>query len=146
MDGKYYAMPYEREPWGLLYSPEILEEYELKVPNTTDELIKLCADYKAKGASNSHYSFIQSYDADYFNYLFPIWWAQYEGVQGYENFFNGIHNNTYSVRIFEQKGREYALEVFEALLDYDKGYLNPESKNQKFVIAQTMFLDGEALM
>ena len=38
------------------------------------------------------------------------------------------------------------MEVFEALLDYDKGYLNPESKNQKFVIAQSMFIDGEALM
>lgn len=142
----YYTTSWASGMSAILYNEDLLKANNLKVPNTTDELIKLCADYKAKGASNSHYSFIQSYDADYFNYLFPIWWAQYEGVQGYENFFNGIHNNTYSIRIFEQKGREYALEVFEALLDYAKGYLNPESKNQKFVIAQSMFLDGESLM
>lgn len=142
----YYTTSWASGMNTILYNEDLLEANNLKVPNTTDELIKLCADYKAKGASDSHYSFIQSYDADYFNYLFPIWWAQYEGVQGYKNFFSGIHNNTYSIRIFEQKGREYALEVYEALLDYDKGYLNPESKNQKFVIAQTMFLDGEALM
>lgn len=142
----YYTTSWASGMSSILYNEDLLKANGLKVPNTTDELIQLCADYKAKGASNSHYSFLQSYDADYFNYLFHIWWAQYEGVQGYENFFNGIHNNTYSIRIFEQKGREYALEVFEALLDYDKGYLNPESKNQKFVIAQSMFLDGESLM
>ena len=142
----YYTTSWASGMSAILYNEDLLVANGLKVPNTTDELIKLCADYKAKGASDTHYSFLQSYDADYFNYLFHIWWAQYEGTKGYENFFSGIHNNTYSIRIFEQKGREYALEVFEALLDYDKGYLNPESKNQKFVIAQSMFLDGESLM
>ena len=142
----YYTTSWASGMSAILYNEDLFESNNLTVPNTTDELIALCASYKAKGTSTTNYSFLQSYDADYFNYLFPIWWAQYDGVQGYENFFNGIHNNTYSVRVFEQKGREYALEVFEALLDYDKGYLNPESKNQKFVIAQTMFLDGESLM
>ena len=115
------------------------------------ELDSLATVKNTKGKNNDKYnegfSLVQAKDAmGYTKYLFPIWWAQYEGVQGYENFYNGINNNTYSIRIFEQKGREYALEVFEALLDYDKGYLNPESKNQKFVIAQSMFLDGESLM
>lgn len=143
----YYTTSWASGMSAILYNEDLFKANGLKVPNTTNELINLCETYKKKGEDgDSHYSFIQSYDADYFNYLFPIWWAQYEGVQGYENFYNGIYNNTYSVRIFEQKGRQYALEVFADLLNYDKGYLNPDSKNQKFVIAQSMFLDGEALM
>ena len=143
-DAAYYAAPWVGGMEGLLYNEDLFTENDLKVPNTTDELIEVCAAYKAKGDKN--YSFIQSYDANYFDYLFFVWWAQYEGVEGYENYFSGIDNETYSRRIFEQKGREYSLEVYEKLLDYDKGYVNPLSFTQKFVISQTSFVNGEALM
>ena len=143
-DAAYYAAPWVGGMEGLLYNEDLFAENDLKVPNTTDELIEVCAAYKAKGDKN--YSFIQSYDANYFDYLFFVWWAQYEGVEGYENYFSGIDNETYSGRIFEQKGREYSLEVYEKLLDYDKGYVNPLSFTQKFVISQTSFVNGEALM
>lgn len=139
----YYTASWVGGMASILYNEDLYQANGYTVPNTTDELIQVCADYKAKG----HYSFIQSFDApNYFDYLFYVWWGQYEGIEGYNNFFNGIDNDTYSSRIFNQKGREYALEVFEALLDYDKGYLNPKSTTQKFVIAQTSFIEGEALM
>lgn len=140
----YYAVPWVGGMEGLLYNEDLFTANGLKVPNTTDELVDVCAAYKAKGDEN--YSFLQSYDANYFDYLFFVWWAQYEGVEGYENYFDGIDNETYSTRIFEQKGREYSLEVFEKLLDYEKGYVNPMSFTQKFVISQTSFINGEALM
>ncbi len=143
-DTAYYAAPWVGGMEGLLYNEDLFAANGLKVPNTTDELAEVCAAYKAKGSEN--YSFLQSYDANYFDYLFFVWWAQYEGVEGYENYFEGIDNETYSTRIFEQKGREYALEVFEELLDYEKGYVNPMSFTQKFVISQSSFINGEALM
>ena len=144
-DVAYYATPWVGGMEGILYNEDLFVANNLSVPNTTDELIfDVCAEYKAKGDEN--YSFIQSYDANYFDYLFPVWWAQYQGIDGYENYFNGIDNDTYSNRIFDQKGREYALEVFEALLDYDKGYVNPKSFTEKFQIAQSLFIDGGALM
>lgn len=140
----YYAAPWVGGMEGLLYNEDLFVANNLKVPNTTDELINVCKQYKEKGDTN--YAFLQSYDANYFDYLFFVWWAQYEGIAGYENYFSGIDNETYSTRIFEQKGREYSLEVFEALLDYDKGYVNPLSFTQKFVISQTSFINGNALM
>ena len=143
-EASYYTASWVGGMSGILYNEDLYKANNFTVPNTTDELIQICADYKAKNKEN--YSFIQSFDANYFDYLFYVWWGQYEGVEGYNNFFNGIDNDTYSSRIFDQKGREYALEVFDALLDYDKGYLNPKSTTQKFVIAQTSFIDGEALM
>lgn len=143
-DVAYYATPWVGGMEGILYNEDLFTANGLKVPNTTDELAGVCAAYKAKGKDN--YSFIQSYDANYFDYLFFVWWAQYEGVEEYENYFNGINNDTYSTRIFEQKGREYSLEVFEKLLDYDKGYVNPLSFTQKFVISQSSFINGDALM
>lgn len=140
----YYATPWVGGMEGILYNEDLFTANNLTVPNTTDELIAVCQAYKNKGADK--YSFLQSYDANYFDYLFFVWWAQYEGIEGYENYFNGIDNDTYSIRIFEQKGREYSLEVFESLLDYDKGYVNPLSFTQKFVIAQSSFINGNSLM
>lgn len=143
-DVAYYSSPWVGGMEGILYNEDLFAANDLKVPNTTNELIEVCRSYKAKGADK--YSFIQSYDANYFDYLFFVWWAQYEGVSGYENYFEGIAGDTYSTRIFEQKGREYSLEVFESLLEYDRGYVNPLSFTQKFVISQSSFIDGSALM
>lgn len=143
----YYTTSWAGGMNAILYNEDLFVANGLKVPNTTDELIAICAQYKAKETeTEKKYSFVQSFDAVYFNYLFPIWWAQYEGVQGYENFFSGIDNDTYSSRIFDQKGREYSLEVFEALLDNDKGYVSPYGFSQRFMATQAAFIKGESLM
>jgi hypothetical protein len=98
------------------------------------------------GKYNKGFSFIQSKDApEYFEYLFTIWWAQYEGISGYNDFWSGIDNNRYSANIFLQEGREQALEVFEEILDYDKGYLTPNTFNLEFMPAQLAFLKGEGV-
>ncbi len=144
-EASYYTAPWVGGMASILYNEDILKANNFTVPNTTDELVQLCADYKALNPTGN-YAFIQSFDANYFDYMFYTWWAQYEGVQGYENFFGGIDNDVYSSRIFDQKGRQYSLEVFDALLKDSKGYLNPSSFTQKFVIAQTSFINGEALM
>lgn len=143
----YYTTSWAGGMNTILYNEDLFVANDLKVPNTTDELIEICKQYKAKETeTQKKYSFVQSFDAVYFNYLFPIWWAQYEGLQGYENFFGGIDNDTYSSRIFDQKGREYSLGVFEALLDDDKGYVSPYGFSQRFMATQAAFIKGESLM
>ena len=135
---------------GLLYNKDLLDEMGLKTPNTTDELDAVCAAIAARrdsadGKYNLGYSFIQSKDADYWAYLFNIWWAQYQGAQGFTDFWNGVDENRISKNIFTQKGRIRALEVYEKLLKYDKGYLNPSSGTYDFKTAQTMFLKGNGV-
>ena len=141
----YYMTSWAGGMDSIIYNATIFEELGYEVPNTTDELIALCAAYKTNTAHNG-YSFIQSKGDDYWQYLFPIWWAQYEGIDEYTNFWNGISGSRYSTAIFDQKGREYSLGVFESLLKYEKGYVNPNGFTQTFMLAQTSFLRGEALM
>ena len=147
----YYCVSWAGGMGGILYNETILNSLNIKVPNTTDELIKICQDVKAReGASDGKYnkgfSFIQTYDAvEYFEYLFPIWWAQYEGMKGYTNFYNGIDGNRYSKNIFNQQGRKYALDVFDAILNYDKGYLAPASFRYEYMQGQLLFLQGNGL-
>ena len=142
---QYYMLSWAGGMDSIIYNETIFDELGYEVPNTTDELIALCAAYKANSAHNG-YSFIQSKGDDYWQYLFPIWWAQYEGIDEYLNFWNGISGGRYSPSIFDQKGREYSLGVYESLLKYEKGYVNPVGFSQTFMVAQTSFLKGEALM
>ncbi len=66
---------------------------------------------------------------EYFsNAMFAVWWAQYEGVENYENFYRtrayDESLDAYvegSKEIFRQQGRLEALEVMDKLLDTDAG-------------------------
>lgn len=145
---QWFFAPWSSGMCGFLYNEDILESLNIAVPNTTDELVAACAkikdDYKVEGASTEFYCFIQGKDESYWSYPFNIWWAQYEGIEGYKNFYNGIDEGAYSVKIFEQQGRVKALEVYEDILDYEKGYLNPSSSTYEFMTSQTAFLQGLA--
>ena len=142
---KYYMLSWAGGMDSIIYNETLFERYGYSVPNTIDELVALCAQYKKDGGDKG-YSFIQSKGDDYWQYLFPVWWAQYEGIDEYLNFWNGISGGRYSTAIFDQKGREYSLGVFESLLKYEKGYVNPVGFTQTFMLAQTSFLKGESLM
>ncbi len=136
----------------ILYNENYLMQFTDKVPNTTDELIAICAAVKAEatntevnGKYKGEYSFIQHAGGSYFNYFFPLWWAQYEGIANYKNFWNGLDSNAYSTEIFNQKGRLYSLEVMEELLDVNNKYITREVPNLEFIQAQTLFLQGNGL-
>lgn len=146
---QYYFVSWASGMNGILYNEDILNSLGISVPNTTQELIDACEkimDLKdnKEGLYDKGYSFIQSHD-DYWANLFPIWWAQYEGIDGYYDFYNGIYENRLSSMIFTQQGRVESLKVFESILDYDKGWYNPSSQRFDFMTAQTMFLQGNGV-
>lgn len=148
---KYYFVPWAGGMGGIIYNEDILNSFDLKVPNTTNELIEVCETImnnkgENNGKYNKGYSFLQARDAvEYFEYLLPIWWAQYEGTDRYLDFWNGIDNNRYSSNIFYQQGRRYALEVMATILDYEDGYLSPDSFNLEFMPSQLAFFNGNAV-
>ena len=135
---------------SILYNKTILDSFGLAMPNTTDEFINACAVIKAnEGKNNGKYnkgaSILQSSDAQYWQYTFPVWWAQYDGIEDYLNFYNGISNGRYSNDIFKKEGRLESLKVLETVLNYDTGYLAKDSFSFQFMQAQTSFLQGEAV-
>ena len=151
---KYYVSAWASGMNGIFYNEDILEKLGFKVPNTTNELIAICNaiyENRTDGIKGDDayegYSFIQSQGLAYWTYLMPIWWAQYEGIDGYKNYWSGIADNVQgSKKIFEQKGRLHSLEVFEDLLAYDK-HLDPKSMSPDYTykIAQGLYLRGNGV-
>ncbi len=151
---KFYFTPYYTGLYGFIYNEDALESYNLEVPRTTDEFIDVCETIRDANKSkygvdpNAQYGFIQSKEAPYWQMgggaLTP-WWAQYEGVDGYNDFYNGIVGGERSIGIFKQQGRLEALKVIEELVDYNNGFVSPASFNTEFMVAQTSFLQGSAV-
>lgn len=145
---EYYFASWIGGMSSFIYNETILQSFGIDVPKTTDELIAACATIKAnEGQNNGKYnkgsSIVMSLtDADYWQYLYPNWWAQYDSIADYNNFYNGIYNGRYSVDVFKRTGRLESLKVMEELLDYDAGYFNKASFNYQFMQAQTSFLQG----
>lgn len=146
----YYGSTWAGGSTSIIYNKTILDSFGIAEPNTTDEFLAACATIKAnEGKNNGKYnkgaSIIQGSDDPYWDYIFPTWWAQYDGIDGYTDFYNGIFNGRYSNGNFQREGRLEALKVFEKALDYNAGYLSTNSFSYQFMQAQTAFLQGEAV-
>ena len=148
----YWFVPWMLSAGGFVYNATLFEELGLTVPNTTDELFALMervksGDIQNKAEYNHTYTLIDT-KISYINYLFPQWWAQYEGAGGYENFWNGISADGVrnSVEIFSQKGLLKALEVFHDLYNENNGYYDRSSVTYEFIAGQTRLLTREGLI
>ena len=154
---QYYFIPWAGGMTGICYNKAILDACGVAdLPVTTDEFIETCAKIKASPATSGNekgYSIIQSSEAGYFNDLFWIWWPQYDGLEQWKNFHQGLYVDeygatSYSNKIFDDNalgtnGRVEALKVFEEVLDYDKGYLSLDSFMDNFMKSQTNMLSGK---
>ncbi|MCL2752512.1 MAG: hypothetical protein FWE62_07145, partial [Firmicutes bacterium] len=87
----------------------------------------------------------------YWEYLYPVWWAQYEGYEAYTKFHEGmlkqsgswVRGTTGSDVMDSQPGRKYALDVLEQLLSKSKGnYLTSYAPALDFMDAQSQFMTG----
>ena len=135
---KYYAIPYIRDSWGLIYNAELFNRYQFEVPNTTDELLALCDEMRYYGVTPLITT--GAYPM-YLDELTKIWWAQYEGVENYTNFWNGVNaDGRYSSDIFAQQGRLTSWEILQKI--YDNNFLHRDSMNMavSHMDAQTRFL------
>ena len=152
---KYYTTSWAGGMNGIFYNEDILNDLGFDVPRTTDELITICDkiyENRTDGIEGDDvyegYAFTQAKGLAYWTYMFPIWWAQYEGVTEYENFYKGIDSNgvVRSYGIFDQIGRLYSLELFEEFLAYDV-HLNPASLSDLYTFkhAQTQYLRGNGV-
>ena len=151
---RYFVAPWAGGMNGILYNAELLATLTDEIPRTTDDLIDICKEAlankdKDNGKYDKGYSFIHYKGLGYWSYIFPVWWAQYEGVDEYNNFWNGIvkdgNESILSSKIFEQKGRLESLKLFEELLDYNTGYITATGYDQDYMTVQTRFLNGNGL-
>ena len=151
-DMQYFATPGPSAMGGFVYNVTLFDELGLEVPNTTDELFELCEKVYNLGGKDEAYSHTHTFistKVGYMTYMFPVWWAQYEGAEQYKNYYNGVYydaasRRTYNndVRTVKQQGRLESLEILEEIYrGHDGGYFDESSVANEFIQGQTqMFL------
>lgn len=146
----YRSVPWQCSYSGIMYNHDILTALGIDVPRTTDELIAACKAVYDLDGSNAAYTnkysigvSVERAEANYWeSIIFPMWWAQYEGLEGYYDFFRGIHDGARSKDVMTQMGRLRSLEVIQSLLSR---YVDKKFATLEFTSVQTNLLNGNIL-
>ncbi len=151
---EYYGMPWVRGAMGMFYNKTRLdslmgvENYE--TPRTTDRLVSLVAELQNKinpgnPESTKDAPMLYMSSSSYSGSSVITWWAQYEGLENYENYWYGIdENGNYSSDVFRQQGRLEALTVLEKLIGRQYNQSCDISMTGSYMEIQTKFMTGEA--
>ncbi len=150
---KSYVFPWASGMNSILYNEDHLYKLGMEVPLTTNQFIAACDeisthryfDYNNKDKGD--YAILRDSGGAYWEYLYPAWWGQYEGIAEYRNFFNGVDYEGFypSADVYNQKGKLHALSALEQILRYDNGYTYKLNSTLGFMEAQTLFLQGDGV-
>lgn len=136
----YFVMPWAAGWTGLYYNKTMFASCGLTgEPRTTEELIEYCEAIKAK----DKIALIYSSGTGYWEYLYNIWWGQYEGAQGRDDFYHVTKDGIISKEVLKQEGILESARVLQELLDPDSGYSGELVASLEYTKAQALFLAGE---
>lgn len=161
-DPHYYTATFASGMTGIAYNATVLAALGFEEPNTTDELFAICesiatgtyvsgasGDYTVgasvdKNVYSSDKAFISYGVSAYVNYLVETWWAQYEGVSGYVNYFRGMDSEgNLTSAVVRQQGKLKALEATEEMMEYTG--LVASAERDAYRRAQNQVVLGTAL-
>lgn len=160
-DPHYYTATFASGMTGIAYNATVLETLGFEEPNTTDELFAIAESIQTGtyvagargtytvGASvdrsvySSTSAFVTYGVSAYINYTVETWWAQYEGVSNYINYFQGISDGVLSSGVTRQIGRRKALEATEEMMEYTRLY--PSAERDAYRRAQNEVVMGQSL-
>lgn len=146
--------------YGILYNKTKLVEYgyltedangNIKgLPRTTKEM----KAFAVKIANGGHVPFISSKGTGYWSRVQNLWWAQYEGAEAFDRYFQGQYQNdegdwVQGVEVLSRaKGRYIANQTTESYLKYDNEprLIYDESAALDFTTAQSYLISGKGLM
>lgn len=153
-EGKVYTIPWSTSMEGLLYNKKVLDKFGItQIPRTTDEfedtLIRLKTGVTAGGAYDPLEGALSSANnAGYWEFIWVVWWAQYEGLDEFYRYFSGETDTSApgdapSWETLQQEGKKVAMEELYRFINKDKGYMSSDSVNTDNLQVQIRFLDGE---
>lgn len=154
-NGKQYLIPWATGIEGLMYNTALFEKHNLSVPRTTDELFALCDSLLGEDGVPKYenekgipiYPYTFSGKVNYGMYLNTVWWAQFEGIDTFNNFLEGKDaNGNLTPEIFAQEGRLSAYKKYHKLISKASGYTDVNANGNDFTTAQTSFLKEESFM
>lgn len=149
-DGKIYMMNWIDALCSLCYNKSTLDKLfpaGYTLPRTTDELFEFAESIKTESKSNVYpFSFSTAGSVGYMRYAHMVWWAQYEGLTAYSDFYKGYYwedgqrKLAANGEIFDMPGREKSLQVASDLWRKDAGYSHAQSGSMTFTEAQIAFV------
>ncbi len=154
-DGKQYFVNWAAGVEGIVYNKALFEKYGLSVPKTTDEMFALMDQMKTLNngtyATNADgytiYPFSYSGKANYLHFPQMVWWAQYDGIDTFNNMLQGKDaNGVYAAESQKSIGKLSSFTIVADMLDPDKQYADPNSASYSFTDAQVFFLAEQAFM
>ena len=144
--GTMFTLPWAEASTGLFVNKTVLDKYNVEIPLTSDEFTSAVQTIYSQGRSRNNYSFSWggANAAGYWQYLYETWFAQYSGVENFNNFMNCDPGNGKIVeegyKVYEDEGILKALEAMFEILDLD--YSPNGSRTMSHVEAQTDFITG----
>ena len=136
----FFTVPWTSSVSGLFYNQTKFENCGLThEPRTTTELMAYCDTLKSKGET----PLIYSSSTGYWEYLFPVWWCQYETTQGYDDCYNLTASGIISKSVLEQEGILESARVLQNILNPDTGYSAELVASMDFTKAQALFISSE---
>ena len=150
-DGKQYFVNWATGFEGLVYNKALFDKYGFSVPKTTNEMFALMDQMKALNAKNADgydiYPFAYSGKVNYLHYPQLVWWAQYDGIDSFNNTLQGKDvNGNYTAESQKTIGKLSSFSIVSKLLDIEKAYADPNSSSYSFTDAQVFFLAEQAFM
>lgn len=155
-DGKYYQMPNTTMTgWNWVYNKTVLDETlgegNYTLPRTTDELFQFGQGLFEKGIYLTVGAFADTQGGDYLKYAFDVWFAQMLGVEGNNNFYDGLYNDgsglvlsKESPKVIEtnQAAIEAAYKVAYDLCSKQNHYVFGDSASLNYKSADQVFYGG----
>lgn len=148
-DGNYYSLSYSGGWYGIVYNETIIDGENYRLPRTTQELEELTIELAADPALKNMRPYIHYAEGGYWNFVYNVWQAQYDGMDYYTNTFmpldGGESDPAPSKNVLtKQDGRYQAIQALERILK--PAYVYSGSNSLAFTDAQTLFIKDRAVM
>ena len=158
-DGKIYTVPWISPMDGLAYNKLVLDQFGIDyLPRTTDEFIGILDQIKSgfsvdgkpvtTAEGEKIYGLISANNSAYWAFVWPTWWAQYEGMDNVYNYFqaklpDAAENSLPDWQALRQEGKRLSIVELDRFIAKDNGYMHPDSLNRDNLLSQIDFLDGK---
>jgi len=150
--GKIHALPWGSGALGMIVNTDILTENGWEVPVTTDEMFEVFENIKNANLKNDQNKTIYATtfctsDDSMIRQAQQSWFAQYNGTEGWDNFWNGIDENgeQYQPSLLANNGLLYSLQVSEKYLSPSNGYLHEFALTDDFVTTEFRLFNKECV-
>lgn len=150
-DNKIYTMNWLDTVSTLIYNKTVLDNLfgddKYILPRTTKELIKFAEEIKTKSNDNVYpFAYSTGGSVGYLRYAHMTWWAQYEGLNNYSDYYYGYYwegserKKAESFDDLDAPGRLKSLETASTLWSKSSGYSHQYCDAMTFTEAQAAFL------